>query len=570
MLGAAEDVEQEDEDDEVAPLLADTRHQFERFNAKDARLCFKGLPWIVALCVFQVVLVRAETALQFPYLRSLQRCSGLRTPGHEWSGSDFCGDRGVVTRLAQAETNYVQGLGMVVHCLLLPLLGWLADRCGRKPLLVLNFGGLLVEAVLNALFPRIDVLFLAVAIQMGTNGLTPALLAMIADATPPERRLGAYLVCGACAAPAYALVYLAITHYVLAEHLHAYAHTWGLLALVAAAALLVAVLAPETLQPHHGVAAGGGGGGDDGARDDDEVVGGGRDAAKEAEQEDEEVAATVSPGSKRAEGRRAEAVRVCSPLRLLMRCCGGARGKGGEGGEGGGGGAALGAGWHGRAEALRLLFAPCGLAPLRFVMLLEVPLIVSLAAFSTLDGFALIAYQWEQETMYYARLSALPAAALSVLASYYLMREPPRGLGPLRTLQLGALLVLVANLVGGLAQWHPALLLLALALCAGAGLGLLPVLRLLSAQVGADQQAGGNAVVLAVATGARACGLALHAVVFKEAAAHGVLNATFVVGAACATAALLIAVALPPPPEAWRVGGGARAASAEPRARRDD
>ena len=29
----------------------------------------------------------------------------------EWSGSDFCGDRAQVTRLAQAEAGYVQGVG---------------------------------------------------------------------------------------------------------------------------------------------------------------------------------------------------------------------------------------------------------------------------------------------------------------------------------------------------------------------------------------------------------------------------------------------------------------------------
>ena len=51
-------------EDEVAPLLASdaTRREFERLQAKSARaVCFKGLPWIVTLLVFQVVLIRAET-----------------------------------------------------------------------------------------------------------------------------------------------------------------------------------------------------------------------------------------------------------------------------------------------------------------------------------------------------------------------------------------------------------------------------------------------------------------------------------------------------------------------------
>ena len=90
-------------------------------------------------------------------------------------------------------------------------------------------------------------------------------------------------------------------------------------------------------------------------------------------------------------------------------------------------------------------------------------------------------------------------------------------------------------------------------LCGGAGLGVLPALRLLSTQVAHDQQAAATATVLAVAHGARAFGLALHAYVFEEATAHGTLNATFVLGLVAAFVALLVAVAIPPSPTAWRL-----------------
>ena len=125
----------DDEEDEEEPLPAEARRKVEHtLDAHKIRhFSFRGLPWIIVLCCLQVVLVRAETALQFPYLRSLQRCKSAST-SREWSGSDYCADRVVVTRLAQAEAGYVQGVGMVVHCISLPFLGWVGDRIGRKPL----------------------------------------------------------------------------------------------------------------------------------------------------------------------------------------------------------------------------------------------------------------------------------------------------------------------------------------------------------------------------------------------------------------------------------------------------
>ena len=54
---------------------------------------------------------------------------------------------------------------------------------------------------------------------MGTNGLAPALLAMIADQTHPDDRLGAYLIIMVATVPAFLFVYVCITHFVLAEHL---------------------------------------------------------------------------------------------------------------------------------------------------------------------------------------------------------------------------------------------------------------------------------------------------------------------------------------------------------------
>ena len=537
-------MDDEEVDDEEEPLLAEARRSVEHtLDANKIRkFSFRGLPWIIVLCCLQVVLVRAETALQFPYLRSLQRCKS-HTTSHEWSGSDFCADRVIVTRLAQAEAGYVQGVGMVVHCISLPFLGWVGDRIGRKPLVVLNFVGLLLEALLNTLVQRIDVLFLAVSIQMATNGLTPALLAMIADGTHPDERVSAYLLCMLAAVPAYALMYLGVTHFVLAEHLRSYEHPWAALALLALFGLVVAILTPETLKRDR-LSGAPGAAAPDGA------------AAAEGGSSDVDE----GDGSKAAARSPEDGVRVCSPLVLLARCCGGLRGKGPSPPR---------AGMFARlASAAHGLCAPCDIAPLRFLMLLEGPMLIALAAFSTLDGFALIAYSWEQETMYYVRLATLPSCGLAVVSSIFLMRDSSI-VGPLRTLQLGLVLLLLSLFVMCFAQWHTSLLLLGLMLCAGVTLGLLPALKLLAAQVAHDQQAAATATILAVANGSRAIGLAMHAYVFEEAAAHGVLNATFVLGMAAATIALLVAVIMPPPAEAWKLRA-VPGADEEARARRDD
>ena len=231
---------------------------------------------------------------------------------------------------------------------------------------------------------------------------------------------------------------MAITHFVLAEHLRSYTHTWAAVALLALVGLLIALSTPETLHrssagstkegllngstppsPHASGAAL-----LEGAPSDAAV--GGADWEAEEEEEARRLhgdnhnlsSADASPipyggppspanDAPAKNGGGAEGVRVCSPLRLLTWLCGGASRKGSS--DGGGGLTGL---WGRGVDSLHTLCAPCALAPLRFIMLLEGPSLIALAAYSTLDGFALIAYSWEQETMYYARLLALPAAGV--------------------------------------------------------------------------------------------------------------------------------------------------------------
>lgn len=203
-----DDADEPDADDPLQPLLDDPVTTARQHFA-GRRLCFPRCGWVLAFLGLQTIVLRAESAVVFPYLRTLIHCSrGEDAPG-EWSGSVHCRSRAVVARLAQAESAFVLSAGTLVHCAALPLLGWVGDTWGRKPLFVLNFGGLLAECALNAHAGSIGAVFVATSIAMGTNGLGPALLATIADSTAADDRAAAYGLCLLVAAPCYAVTYAA-------------------------------------------------------------------------------------------------------------------------------------------------------------------------------------------------------------------------------------------------------------------------------------------------------------------------------------------------------------------------
>ena len=149
----------------------------------------------LAACALAVViytcLVTVKSTLYFPFCRTLVVCSANRsragggavgpsaspaTPSasslsynspsaassggrasRDWSGSAFCDDRVGVADAAQALKSYADVFNIVCQVLLMPVLGAVSDRRGRRPFLVLGAFGLFLQFVLCGLAAR-DVL----------------------------------------------------------------------------------------------------------------------------------------------------------------------------------------------------------------------------------------------------------------------------------------------------------------------------------------------------------------------------------------------------------------------------
>ena len=137
-----------------------------------------SMRWVLFLAVFNTALMRAQNVVYFPYLRSLQHCdvpvvaAAINTG--EWSGSNSCGDRALVAREAQAQVGFARAASDVAHCVSMPFLGRLGDRCGRRVLVLVHFVGVLLECALNAAFPGVRVFVAGCALRGLLSGLQPA------------------------------------------------------------------------------------------------------------------------------------------------------------------------------------------------------------------------------------------------------------------------------------------------------------------------------------------------------------------------------------------------------------
>src|SRR6476469_685485 len=77
-----------------------------------------------------------------------------------------------------------------------PLLGVLADRFGRRPIILLSNLGLGLDYIVMAVAPTLNWLFLGRIISGITTSSIPTAMAYIADVTPREKRAGAFGLIG--------------------------------------------------------------------------------------------------------------------------------------------------------------------------------------------------------------------------------------------------------------------------------------------------------------------------------------------------------------------------------------
>jgi DHA2 family multidrug resistance protein len=87
------------------------------------------------------------------------------------------------------EATWVLTSYLVANAIILPMTGWLANRFGRKRILMLSIGGFTTASVLCGLAPNLPSLLLFRVVQGATGGgLQPLSQAIMLEAFPPEKR----------------------------------------------------------------------------------------------------------------------------------------------------------------------------------------------------------------------------------------------------------------------------------------------------------------------------------------------------------------------------------------------
>ncbi|MEZ5962925.1 MAG: TCR/Tet family MFS transporter [Planctomycetota bacterium] len=101
------------------------------------------------------------------------------------------------TERAAAIAGWFGTLFALMQFVCSPILGALADRFGRRPVILLSNLGLALDYLLLALAPSLAWLFVARVISGVTSASIPAAFAYVADVTPPDRRARSFGLVGA-------------------------------------------------------------------------------------------------------------------------------------------------------------------------------------------------------------------------------------------------------------------------------------------------------------------------------------------------------------------------------------
>ncbi len=87
------------------------------------------------------------------------------------------------------EATWVLTSYLVANAIILPMTGWLANRFGRKRILMISIGGFTTASIMCGLAPNLPLLLLFRVIQGATGGgLQPLSQAIMLEAFPPEKR----------------------------------------------------------------------------------------------------------------------------------------------------------------------------------------------------------------------------------------------------------------------------------------------------------------------------------------------------------------------------------------------
>eukprot|EP00421_Protoceratium_reticulatum_P039763 CAMPEP_0168431630 /NCGR_PEP_ID=MMETSP0228-20121227/38484_1 /TAXON_ID=133427 /ORGANISM="Protoceratium reticulatum, Strain CCCM 535 (=CCMP 1889)" /LENGTH=400 /DNA_ID=CAMNT_0008445751 /DNA_START=69 /DNA_END=1267 /DNA_ORIENTATION=+ len=177
--------------------------------------------------------------LHGPFLRSLVMCSVPVVPG-AFSGSAHCGDPAEVLAVAQTREGFLVSTKLVVHAAAGPLLGSLADRMGRRPVLLVGLGGYAVALLLLATAAqahRSELLLPGFVIEGATNAFDVIYMSMLADATATADRTAAFSLYFFCSAASQVVAQVASVG-ILRMCLESYATVWLTLALLLLADVL--------------------------------------------------------------------------------------------------------------------------------------------------------------------------------------------------------------------------------------------------------------------------------------------------------------------------------------------